>query len=174
GGMSLEDRASRPASKEIIRALERVDPEASGGVGDFAAAFRVLNGLAMFDMLATLEELKSLGELPLLQQNLSAAVGVNRQRIEVAAAAVGDRGMITTEALASAQGDAFSNLAPEQQADIDNFLGAAAPKPAVGPETATPPLAQQSSAAASPPASSPVPPAYTSGGPPTLVGAQSQ
>jgi hypothetical protein len=133
----LEDRASRPGSKAVIRALERVDPEAAGGVGDFADAFQVLNGLAMFEMLATLDELKRLGELALLEEHIGNATDVNRPRIEVALAAVRDHGTKTFDAFAAAQGDAFSSLPQEQQADIGKFLASPAQQTAPSSTPAT-------------------------------------
>jgi hypothetical protein len=138
GGVSLEDRALQPASKEIIRAMERVDPEASGGVGDFAAAFRILNGLPMYDMLATLDELQRLGEFGLLQDNIVRAVGVNRPRIEVAMAAVRDRGIVTIDRFIATQGDAFSTLPLDQQENIRTFFPAVPPAPSRDPDANVP------------------------------------
>jgi hypothetical protein len=120
---ALEDRATRPASKAIIRAMNRTDPEASGGVGDFAEAFRIVNGLAMFDILATLAELNSLGSLQLLRDHIGEAVGVDRDRIELGIVAVADRTTVIQKGWPAALGDAWSALPPEQQQDITNFLG---------------------------------------------------
>jgi hypothetical protein len=126
GGM--QNRTTRPVSKEIISALERTDPEASGGVGDFISAFRILNGLAMFDMLATLDELKDLGSLTLLQDNIESAIGVDRSRIEVAMAAVRERGTVEIDEFSTAQSTAYSQLPDDQQKDIQRFLSAKAPQ----------------------------------------------
>lgn len=116
----LEERATRPASKEVIRALEKPDPIA--GVGDYREAFRVLNGLAMFDMLSTLDELKALGEFELLETHFGSAEGVNTERLRVALHAVRNRGSVTADSFAAQEGDAFSTLPPEQQGDIQTYL----------------------------------------------------
>jgi len=136
GAIALEDQAQRPASKEIIREVQqRTDPDASG-TGDFAAAYRTLNGLAMFDMLATLDELRRLGIFDLLQGSTDLAVGVGRSRIEVAMAAVRAHGTMTGDAFAASQADAFSTLPLEQRTDITTFLASpVAPMPEQGPTT---------------------------------------
>lgn len=137
GGKPLEERATREESKAIIRDLERVVPGAAGGVGDFVHAFQILNGLAMFAMLDTLDELKTLGEFALLKDNIGSAEGVNRPRIEVAMAAVHDHGSVTFEAFAAGQGDAFSSLTPGQQEDIQRFFAKPA-APQAAPEAGPP------------------------------------
>lgn len=53
-----------PVEQQITAALDKADPVA--GVGDFPAAFRILNGLAMNDMLNTLFRLIPLAEIPSL------------------------------------------------------------------------------------------------------------
>ncbi|MCP3705411.1 DUF4157 domain-containing protein [Paraburkholderia sp. CNPSo 3274] len=122
---SLEDRAGRPASKAIIHALNSRNPEASGGIeiGDFPEAFRILNSLAMFDILATLDELKNLSELQVLRDHTNDAIGVDLPRIEVGIAAVAERTTITQKGWPPAQGEAFAALPPEQQKDVTDFLG---------------------------------------------------
>lgn len=120
---SLEDRASRPASKAIIQAVQRTVPDAAGGVGDFAEAFRILNGLAMFDILATLDELNSLGELALLREHIGEVAGVDRARIELAMSAVENRATLTKTGFQPEQAAAFAALPVEQQADVTTYLG---------------------------------------------------
>ncbi|WP_217468642.1 DUF4157 domain-containing protein [Paraburkholderia fynbosensis] len=123
---SLEDRATRPASKAVIHALNSSNPEASGGIeiGNFPEAYRILNSLAMFDILATLDELKKLGELQVLRDHTNDAIGVDLPRIEVGIAAVADRTTITQKGWSPTQGEAFAALPPEQQKDVTDFLGA--------------------------------------------------
>jgi hypothetical protein len=124
GPAPLEDRAVRPASKAIIRALQEVPAGATdqSGVGDFPKVFHILDGLAMFDMLDTLQELDTLGQFQLIKDNIGLAEGVGVSRIQVAIAAVRDRGAVTPDAFAAAQGEAFSKLPPEQQTDVTRFL----------------------------------------------------
>ena len=119
-GSGLEERAVRPTSKEVIRALEKPDPIA--GVGDYREAFRVLNGLAMFDLLATLDELKTLGEFDLLQANFGSGEGSDKARLRVAMHAVRDRGSATADGFAAAEGDALATLPADQQADVRAYL----------------------------------------------------
>ena len=129
----LEDQATRPASKSIILALQEVIPGASGGTGNFPKAFHILDSLAMFDMLDTLDELRRLGEFDLLQEHVGEAEGVGISRIRVALAAVHEHGNVTPDGFAATQGDAFSSLPADQQTDLRNFLAKAATPSAVPP-----------------------------------------
>jgi hypothetical protein len=99
--------------------------------------FHILDGLAMFDMLDTLDELRTLGEFTLIQDNIGLAEGVGISRIQVAMAAVRDHGNVTPDGFAAAQGEAFSSLETAQQTDIRNFL-AKPPTPSAVPPSEKP------------------------------------
>ncbi len=109
------------AEQQIRDALDRADPVA--GVGDFPAAFRILNGLAMYDILNTLMRLSGTGKTDLLRANLGQAVGVNLPRLRLAFDAVSDKqsgasaGSFTTR-----HAGATRDLPLDQINDIGRFL----------------------------------------------------
>jgi hypothetical protein len=118
---NIGQQATRPASRSVIQALQTADPVA--GVGDYPQAFRILNGLAMFDMLATLDELKSLSYFDLLAANILQATGVNQSRILIAMRAAEEKiNNITTNRFAEKYQELFTALPIEQQSDINTFL----------------------------------------------------
>lgn len=106
--------------KRIIQALQKPDPIA--GMGDFIEAFKILNGLAMFDILATLTRLKGLGHFDILNANLNNAKGVNVPRLQIAFKAVQLKGSLTAERFATDQESLWSDLPSEQKTDIINYL----------------------------------------------------
>lgn len=77
GGSSVE---------QLIRLLNTPDPIA--GVGDFVGAFRLLNGLSMTDMLATINAAADRGYFDLLLDHSAAAGTFNRARLMSALYAV--------------------------------------------------------------------------------------
>jgi hypothetical protein len=81
--------------QSVIDALDRPDPIA--GVGDFQDAFRILNGLSMTDMLATLTELNRRGYLDLLLSHSDAAASFNRPRLMAAIHVVKLSGLAPTD-----------------------------------------------------------------------------
>lgn len=71
-----------PVEQQITAALDT--PNSVAGTGDFPAAFRLLNGLPMYDMLNVLFRLEGSGRTELLRANLHQAVGVNIPRLKIA------------------------------------------------------------------------------------------
>jgi hypothetical protein len=126
---------------EVFSALNRADEIA--GVGDFPAAFRILNGLAMQEMLDVLAELARRQLLALLTDNIGLATDVNRPRIETAIGAVRLRPPGSPEVVASrvrALGPAYTDLPADQQGDILQYISgsrAAPPPPNPPPNLST-------------------------------------
>jgi hypothetical protein len=84
GSGSVVQRETPPAPAasfvdRVVEALGRPDPVA--GVGDYAEAWRILNGLNMTDLLATLVTLDQRGQFQVLVGATGAMVGVNQSRL---------------------------------------------------------------------------------------------
>jgi hypothetical protein len=107
--------------QQITTALDKPDPVA--GVGDFPAAFRLLNGLAMYDILNVLFRLNSTGRTELLRSNLGSATGVNIPRLKLAFAAFGDKLSGAPAASFVARHPEAAEAVPRDQIDdIGRFL----------------------------------------------------
>jgi hypothetical protein len=110
-----------PVEQQITAALDTPDPVA--GVGDFPAAFRILNGLAMYDMLNALFRLSDSGRSELLRANLNRAVGVDLPRLKVAFDALSDKraGAVVASFLAR-HPEARTAVPADQLDDVGRFL----------------------------------------------------
>jgi hypothetical protein len=106
--------------ERIMQALAVVSDVA--GVGDFPAAFKVLDGITTVDeLLAVLSDLEALSQLDLLIANAGAVAAPNRVRVETAMQVVRQsRGAAanTTAALATV---AASGLPADEQQTLSNF-----------------------------------------------------
>ena len=100
------DAGAAPAStgtplQQVMEALNRPDPVA--GLGDYPAAWRVLNGLSMSDLLRTLSTLSAQGRLADLAARQDAMQGVDSPRLRAAVhTAQLASGQITAELLVNA------------------------------------------------------------------------
>jgi len=117
--------AGGSAVDQVRAALTTPDPDPEGaGTGDFPEAFSVLNGLAMFDMLAVLDTLQATGELEVLTSHVAEAGAVNISRIRTAIITV----RLAGAAEATTVGDVvelvrgMQALPPDQQTDILNYV----------------------------------------------------
>lgn len=109
------------AESQVIAALDKADPVA--GVGDFPAAFRVLNGLAMFDLLNTLYRLQQNGRAELLASRLPEARDVDVPRLRTAFDALADKNAkIPAAAFAGRHPEGWRALPLDQQTDVATFL----------------------------------------------------
>lgn len=109
------------AEQQVIAALDKADPVA--GVGDFPAAFHVLNGLNMADMLLTLFRLQATGRFQTLQAHIGEASGVNLPRLRLAFDAASAKAAGTNpNAFAGRTSAAWNELPTDQQATIGAFL----------------------------------------------------
>jgi hypothetical protein len=110
---------------EIENALGRVPEGAAASVGDFPAAFRVLNGLAMFHMLRVLRTLHGHGNANLLWDHFNEATGVNTERLRTAFLAErlsrGDMRRVKIGDLVHFAAG-LGSLPPEQVGDIESFM----------------------------------------------------
>lgn len=105
---------------QVMQALAVVSPVA--GVGDFAAAFRVLDGLPVAELLGTLTELEQRLQLDLLISNAAAAAAFNQAQLVTAMQVVRlSHGPATNLPAAQAVIQA-SSLAPAVQQVMINYL----------------------------------------------------
>ncbi|MDP9257700.1 MAG: hypothetical protein M3Q31_14240, partial [Actinomycetota bacterium] len=95
-----------------------------GGAGDagYQEAFRVLNGLAMYDMLSTLTALRRSGQFELLRAKLDSARGVFVDRLRVAFDAVVLKGGIETDDFLLRHGAVLLLLPIDQRENIIKYL----------------------------------------------------
>lgn len=110
---------------QLRAAITRPNPDPEGaGVGDFPEAFRILNGLAMFDMLNQLDALQATGEVEVLNAHVTEAVGVGVNRIRTALATVrmAHSGVSTNLEALMELSRGTQSLPPDQQADILNYV----------------------------------------------------
>ena len=101
---------------EVITALCAVDPIA--GVGDFVAAFRILGGLAMLDLLDTLSELKRQDYLDILINEPGAIPRSRRSYLMAAMHVVRYSGGNWTEAICGQICVWVSTLPPNEQVHL--------------------------------------------------------
>jgi len=115
-------KAVSETAKSVAAAVDKFDPEASGGIGDYTEAFRILAGLPTPQLLTTLVELDDLFKLDSLKDYIRAAIN-GRDRIELAILAVRlrSKGLGATD-LARGQSLA-SSLDPAEQNSVMSFLG---------------------------------------------------
>ncbi len=107
--------------RQVIEALDKPDPIA--GVGDFPAAFRILNGLAMSDMLSTLFRLRQAGRAEVLLAHIGEASGVNLLRLRAAFDAEADKAAgLPAAQFPARHPESWAALPPDQQADVGAFL----------------------------------------------------
>jgi hypothetical protein len=117
--------AAGSIADQVDQALSEVPEGAAAGVGDFPKAFSLLNGLAMFDMLAALDQLESRHRLELLHAHLGEAVNVNVARITAAIQMVR---LARTPAAKITVGDlqqlinSLQTLPDEQRRDVLNYF----------------------------------------------------
>jgi hypothetical protein len=103
-------------------------PATPGGVtavpGDagYQEAYRIINGMAMFDMLSTLTALQRSGQFSSLNVNLATAKGVFTDRIRVACDAVVAKGHATTDDFLLGHKDVIALLPVDQRQNIVNYL----------------------------------------------------
>ena len=87
----------------------------------------------MFDLLATLDELKTLGESRPAAGGFGSGEGADKARLRVANARGRDRGSATADRFAAAEGDALSRCQPTNRRKWTNYSDS---KPsAAGPVT---------------------------------------
>jgi hypothetical protein len=118
------------AQKLIIDALAKPAPEPGTGQGagvdpagaNHAEAFRILNGLAMYDMLSTLTALQRSGQFTTLNGNFQWATGVYVARLQLAFAAVVAKGANTPEMFMFQHGPEMTPLPQDQRQDIIKYL----------------------------------------------------
>jgi hypothetical protein len=108
------------AKQKIADAVKKPDPDAKGE--GFTEAFKILNGLAMFDMLSTLTALKRSGEYGSLQGNWGFAKGVNVERLQLAFLAVDGKGSVDPEKFVFQYGQRMMALPLDQRRDIIEYL----------------------------------------------------
>ncbi|OHV25729.1 hypothetical protein BBK14_21595 [Parafrankia soli] len=109
------------AAAGLIReAVNKPDPQATGG--GYQEAFRVLNGLPMYDMLSTLTALRRSGQFDNLNANFKWAAGVNVGRLHVAFEAVLAKGSVDAEAFVLRYKDSLGPLPSDQRQDIIKYL----------------------------------------------------
>ncbi|MFC5741469.1 eCIS core domain-containing protein [Dyella tabacisoli] len=141
-------RQGLPASaavEQVMQALAVVSPVA--GVGDYTAAFRILDGLSVNELMTTLAELSSRLQLESLITNAGAARAFNQTRLVTAMQVVRQMpNLSTAQATITASG-----LPAADQLTMNNFVTASRPAGAdqraiaPGPVAALPdaPTAQQ-------------------------------
>lgn len=101
---------------------------AAGGVtakpGDagYQEAYRIINGMAMFDMVSTLTALKRSGQFDALYANLGTARGVFTDRIRVACDAVAMKGSTTADDFLLGHKDVIALLPVDQRENIVRYL----------------------------------------------------
>lgn len=123
-----------PAPDEVANRVrdEMARPDPTAGVGDFHAAYALLVGQSMSDLLATLADLKKTGDLTLLAANFGSAGGfdpVDQGRLQVAMTVV-----MTAGGGAGGQfpgsperlPDAIHALQPDQINELMTFIAGAA------------------------------------------------
>ncbi|ABW13205.1 hypothetical protein Franean1_3812 [Parafrankia sp. EAN1pec] len=109
------------AAAGLVReAVNKPDPQATGG--GYQEAFRVLNGLPMYDMLSTLTALRRSGQFDNLNANFKWAAGVYVGRLHVAFEAVLAKGSVDAEAFVLRYRDSLGPLPPDQRQDIIKYL----------------------------------------------------
>ncbi len=106
---------------KVIAALQ--EPQ-ENGVGNYPAAFGILNGLWIVDMMHTLEQLTQRGYFDLLRENSPD----DTPRVQVAIAAVAAKGN-STAALSAAHSPAFGAIEDKQQHEVATYLGLPWPIP---------------------------------------------
>jgi hypothetical protein len=104
----------------VMDALSVVNPVA--GVGDFPAAFKVLDGVATVDeLLAVLSDLEALSQLDLLIANAGSVAAPNRVRMETAMQVVRQSRGATANMAAALATIAASGLPADVQQALSNF-----------------------------------------------------
>jgi Domain of unknown function (DUF4157) len=121
--------AGAPSGTSVLdrvrAALTRANPDPEGaGVGDFPEAFGILNGLAMFDMLSTLDALQRTGDVEVLNAHIAeaGAVGVSRIRTAISTVRLAHAGPGTTVGDVVELVRGLQNLPADQQTDILNYV----------------------------------------------------
>lgn len=110
------------AIDKIVAALQ--EPQ-ENGVGNYPAAFGILNGMWIVVMMRTLEELKNRGQFDLLQTNSPE----NMPRVRVAIAAVAAKAAPPVTAAFATDNPAFGALPDDQQHEVATYLGLSWPLP---------------------------------------------
>ncbi len=113
--------AESPAQR-VATALRHAGPVA-GVVSDYPGAFHILNGLAMFGILATLEELKGMGYFEDVRDHLGEAHGVNVPRLRVGLRAVDARSSPSAASFTTDNASDLATLPDDQRTDVARYLG---------------------------------------------------
>jgi Domain of unknown function (DUF4157) len=113
------------AAAQVEAALSQVPEGASGGVGDFPAAFSILNGLSMDDMLATMAVLEAHGQVEVLYAHIAEATGLDVPRLRVALQAMrlnrtDQRGLVVGDLLQFASD--LGAIPPDQRQAVCRYL----------------------------------------------------
>ncbi len=111
------------AKQQISDAIKANKPTAPGGADPgYEEAFRILNGLAMFDMLSTLTALRRAGLFDDLSNHFKSAIGVHLARLQLAFDAVRGKGTVQADGFAMAHAGVMGALPVDQRQDIINYL----------------------------------------------------
>jgi len=116
--------ATSPASDVAVLVAEKedlYDPEASGGIGDFPAAFRLLSPLDPDLLLDVLTELDKRSDLEPLLAHIGSA-GPDRPRMELCAGAVSHVRHRLSDAELRGMGARLAGVEASVQAAIERFL----------------------------------------------------
>ena len=92
------------------------------GDAGYQEAYRILNGLAMYDMLSTLTALRRSGQFELLSANLGTARGVFVDRLRVAFDAVAQKDAVAADDFLLAHGVVLMVLPNDQRENIIRYL----------------------------------------------------
>jgi hypothetical protein len=112
-------------AEQVLQALAVVDPVA--GVGDFPAAFRILDGLSVRDLLDTLTDLEGRSQLDLLIANAGSAAPFNQARLVTAMQVVRQSHGAGADLRAAHATVAASALPAAEQLVMTNYLLALRP-----------------------------------------------
>jgi hypothetical protein len=121
----LPPPAPGSATEQVLQALETVSPIA--GVGDFPAAFRILDGLTVVDLLATLTDLERRLQLDLLIANAGSAAPFHQTRLVTAMQVVRQSHGPGTDLRAAHATVAAAGLPAAEQQAMTNYLLAQRP-----------------------------------------------
>ncbi len=115
--------SSPPPLPGASASAQQVHNKVRSSPPDFNGAFVYINGLSMADILTTLQELQSPGDVALLLAHPEAMTGINVPRMQVALYAVRDRGTVPSSAFQGHYYEQLDTLPPDQRQSILTYLG---------------------------------------------------